>query len=182
MLDRIIRWARLRKVGTYLGRNVTALDVGCFDGALFGTYADHITRGVGVDPLLASSGDRGRFRFIRTPFPSPMLEGERFDVITMLAVLEHVDDASLPAWGAACYDHLEPGGRVIATVPSPQVDHVLSMLARLRLIDGIEVHQHHGFDPAALPDAFAGERLSIETHRRFELGLNHLFVFTKADA
>lgn len=178
-LDRVIRSARIRKVDPHLGRGVRVLDVGCFDGSLFAAYRARITDGVGIDPLLVATGDRGGFRFIKSSFPSPVLDGERFDVITMLAVLEHVPLDELGPWREACENLLEPGGRLIATVPSPRVDDILHLLGRLRLVEGIAAHEHHGFDPNDLPPVFTSAELIMTGHRRFELGLNHLFVFTK---
>jgi SAM-dependent methyltransferase len=181
-LDRLIRSLRVRQVGRHLGTGVRVLDVGCFDGALFAAYRDRIADGVGVDPLLEASGAWGGFRFVKAPFPSSMLRGQRFDVITLLAVLEHIDEDSLHTWRVACEELLEPGGRIIATVPSPRVDEILRLLARLHLVEGMEVHQHHGFDPAQLPHSFANGSIAMDTHTRFELGLNHLFVFRKVGA
>lgn len=181
-LDRVIRSVRIRKVSAHLGTGVSVLDVGCFDGSMLATYRARITHGVGIDPLIDATGEWGGFRFIKSPFPSCDLDGQRFDVITMLAVLEHVPADDLDRWRAACEDVLEPGGRLIATVPSPLVDDILHLLGRLRLIDGMSVHQHHGFDPRALPEILSSGQFRVAEHRRFELGLNHLFVFRKADA
>ena len=155
------------------------LDVGCYDGALFARYADRIAYGVGLDPQLAASGQRGKFRFHADGFPSAAVAEERFDVITFLAVLEHVDVATLGTWHEACDQLLATGGTIVATVPSPRVDDILHALIKLRLIGGMSVHQHHGFDPRQVPAAFAGASLSLVERRRFELGLNNLYVFKK---
>ena len=53
---------------------------------------------------------------------------------------------------------------------------------RLRLIEGMSVHEHHGFDPGHVPAAFASTTLSLVAQRRFELGLNNLYVFRKSQA
>jgi len=175
--DRLIRSLRLRHVGRFLPEGARVLDVGCYDGALFARYADRIVSGVGLDPMLASSGTRGKFRFVADGFPSEALGDERFDVITFLAVLEHVQAAELGAWRDACSRLLVPGGVVVATVPSPRVDDILTVLMRLHLVEGMSVHEHHGFDPGDVPAAFADTTLSLVEQRRFELGLNNLFVF-----
>ena len=41
----------------------------------------------------------------------------------------------------------------------------------------MEAHEHYGFDPRSVPEIFGSGRLRLERHRRFQLGLNHLFVF-----
>ena len=180
-LDRLIRSLRIRVVDPHLGSGVRVLDVGCFDGSLFALYRARITHGIGIDPLLVANGEWAGFRFIKSPFPSSALDGQRFDVITMLAVLEHVPANDLDQWREACEALLEPGGRLIATVPSPRVDDILHLFGRLRLVEGIAAHEHHGFDPEDLPPILSSGGLAVSEHRRFELGLNHLFVFTKRE-
>jgi SAM-dependent methyltransferase len=178
-LDRLLRSWRIRKVGQYLENGCSVLDVGCHDGALFRAYSDRISRGVGLDPLLERSGSLGRFRFVSGTFPSPLLGDERFDVITLLAVLEHVEPSELPSWHEACERLLTPGGCVVATVPSPRVDAVLEVLTRFHLIAGMSIDEHHGFDVSGVPSIFSGPAFELMVHRRFELGMNNLYVFKK---
>lgn len=183
-LDRMIRTLRIRQVGKHLAKKAVVLDVGCYDGALFSAYASQIERGVGIDPLLAGSGARGRFRFIADRFPSDALgtEDGLFDAIAFLAVLEHVPTQELPRWRVACEHLLKPGGIVLATVPSPRVDDILHLLRRTGLIEGMSVHEHHGLDPVLIPSVFSQGALMLTTRRRFELGLNNLYVFRKQAA
>src|SRR5205823_12169587 len=79
----------------------------------------------------------------------------------------------------ACYRLLQPGGRVIITVPAPLVDAVIAGLRRLRLADGMSLDEHHGFDPRTTPDIFTRHGFFLEYRRRFQLGLNNLYVFRK---
>jgi 2-polyprenyl-3-methyl-5-hydroxy-6-metoxy-1,4-benzoquinol methylase len=178
-VDRLIRSLRIRQVGRFLPEGARVLDVGCYDGALFARYAARISHGVGVDPLLATSGERGKFRFYADGFPSRLMREERFDVITLLAVLEHIETDDLVVWRDACARLLEPGGLIVATVPSPRVDDILHTLMKLHVIDGMSVHEHHGFDPGDVPAVFDGQSLSLIARRRFELGLNNLYVFRR---
>ena len=178
-LDLILRSWRIQKVKPYLRRGSAVLDVGCHDGALFRAFADRISRGVGVDPTLDHSTTIGRFRFVAGTFPSAIDGDERFDAITLLAVLEHVEPWELPSWCDACERLLAPGGFVVATVPSPLVDNVLDVLTRFHLIAGMSVDEHHGFDPSIVPSLFSRPSLRLAVRQRFELGMNNLYVFRK---
>ena len=79
----------------------------------------------------------------------------------MLAVLEHIPPHEQPGLAAACARHLKPGGYVIITVPNPIVDRILSWLKFLKLIDGMSLEEHYGFEPSLVPGLFgvAGMRL-----------------------
>jgi len=95
----------------------------------------------------------------------------------MLAVLEHVPDAAVLA--RECARLLAPGGRVVITVPDARVDRILDVLHRLRLIHGMSLEEHHGYDVGQTRPVFEGAGLKAAAWRRFELGLNNLFVFEK---
>jgi Methyltransferase domain len=104
-----------------------------------------------------------------------------YDVITMLAVLEHLDFDELAQWSQAAYELLAPGGLLVATVPSPAVDGILNVLVRLRVLDGMEVEQHHGVEPQKIVDAFRNGGFGVMESKRFQLGLNNLFVLRRAE-
>jgi 2-polyprenyl-3-methyl-5-hydroxy-6-metoxy-1,4-benzoquinol methylase len=95
----------------------------------------------------------------------------------MLATLEHIREVDPLA--RECRRMLRPNGRVIITVPSPRVDQVLQILRLVRLVDGMSLEEHHGFNPFETPDLFVRHGFEMEHCRRFQMGLNHLFVFKK---
>jgi 2-polyprenyl-3-methyl-5-hydroxy-6-metoxy-1,4-benzoquinol methylase len=178
-LDRLLRSWRIRKIRPYVRSGSTVLDIGCHDGALFSSLSDQISRGIGIDPTLVRSEAHGQFRFIPDMFPSDLLRGERFDVITLLAVLEHVESSELPRWRESFEQLLVPGGLVVATVPSPRVDRVLDVLTRFRLVAGMSIEEHHGFDASRVPSLLSSRGIELMVHRRFELGMNNLYVFKR---
>ena len=178
-LDRYIQRRRVDAALPWIPAGAHVLDVGCADGALFRLGASRIGSGVGVDSR--DDGEEwvdGPYERRTGRFPDVIRADERFDTIVMLAVVEHVHDAELKEWAAAVERLLVPNGRLVVTTPSPVVDHLLAIGIRLRLLDGMEAHEHHGFDPREVPTIFSSDRLRLERWRRFELGLNHLFVFT----
>lgn len=152
------------------------LDVGCADGALFERFGGRISGGIGIDPDATPATPRANVRIMRGWFPADVPD-ERFDVITMLAVVEHLPESAYADTGTAVARHLRPGGRLVITVPEPAVDRIVHLLGRVRLVDGMALHEHHGFATEEVARIFEPHGLRLVAHRRFQLGLNNLFVF-----
>jgi SAM-dependent methyltransferase len=153
------------------------LDVGCHQGEFLRRLGNRIGPSVGLDPL-AIPTTTNRYRLIAEALreSSPFADGS-FDVVVMLATLEHIRDKEPLA--RVCRRLLRPGGRIVITVPAPFVDGIVDWLRRLRLADGMCLEEHHGFDPTVTPAVFTRQGFQLEHHHRFQLGLNHLFVFRK---
>ena len=98
----------------------SVLDVGCGNG-LFFDRLDRFgeVRGVESDESLVPADSRHRARIHLGPFDSTFEPGRRFGLVLMLDVLEHLPDpvAALRKAGGL----LEPGGRVLITVPAFQL-------------------------------------------------------------
>jgi len=153
------------------------LDIGCHQGEFLQSLGDQIEPSVGLDPL-AATDTTSRHSLLRQPFAEPLAFGDAsFDSVIMLATFEHIRDREPLC--RECYRLLRPGGRVIVTVPSPGVDEILAILCRLRLADGMSLEEHHGFDPRTTPELFLHTGFVLEHRHRFQLGLNHLFIFRK---
>ena len=181
-LDRLLQDWRIAKARPYIGPGSRVLDVGCADGRLFRRLGSRIREGVGIDPDLGRSVVEGSCRLIAGNFPKDLDETSPFDVITMLAVVEHIPADQLTHVANACARWLKPGGVLVVTVPSPSVDRILHVLQGLRVIDGMSVHEHHGFDVEGIPSLFSGVGMSLVRRMSFQLGLNNLFVFRKGPA
>jgi 2-polyprenyl-3-methyl-5-hydroxy-6-metoxy-1,4-benzoquinol methylase len=178
-LDRFIQRWRVNKIRRYVPQGGRVLDIGCADGAMF-RQLRRIGSGVGVDPALVQSVQAGAFELIAGSIPDDLAPAQ-FDVATMLAVVEHLPEDVIAEMRDQCVRLLKPGGLVLITVPSPTVDNILKALIWLRLVGNMSFDQHHGFDVRTVPARFGGTGLTLVAHRRFQLGLNHLYVFRRVD-
>src|ERR1039458_7278622 len=145
-VDRWLQSWRIAKAGPYIKPGARVLDLGTADGSLF-KQLDWIAReSLGIDPTLKENARVRGVPLVAGYFPKDMPEVEPFDVITMLAVLEHFPAAAYSELASGCARFLKPGGHLVITVPSPVVDHLLKAMKSLRLIDGMSLEEHHGFE------------------------------------
>jgi len=176
-LDRFLQRWLITKVRPFIPKGARVLDIGCGDGALFRLCRRQIRQGIGLDPALTSPLKEEHFELIPGRFPEALTETEPFDVITILAVLEHIPESQLAPFAENCARILKPGGLLIITTPSLFVDHILNLLLALRIIDGMSLEKHYGFDPQQTPEIFSVPGLTLVKTTKFQLGLNNLFLF-----
>jgi SAM-dependent methyltransferase len=176
-LDRILQRWRIRRAIVHLPRRSRVLDIGADDGILLRETC--AVDSVGIDPNVPHDSTHEFGRMIRGSFPDDLPNHKPFDAIALLAVLEHIPRESQDSFAGACARHLAPGGRLVLTVPSPHVDRILSLLMALRLVDGMSVDQHFGYDVRETRGLFERAGLRLIRHERFQLGLNNLFVFER---
>ena len=176
-LDRALQRWRIAKAIAHVRPGDRLLDVGCHEGELIERVRGRVASATGLDPVAAPREGPG-LRILRGVFPGEIpFAPASFDCITALAVLEHVPDPA--GFARACAAVLAPGGRVVLTVPHAAVDRILDVLIALRLVDGMAHEEHHGFVAASTPALFEGAGLRLALCRRFQLGLNRLYVFAK---
>jgi 2-polyprenyl-3-methyl-5-hydroxy-6-metoxy-1,4-benzoquinol methylase len=176
--DQLFQAWRMRIAARWIPRGSRILDVGCHQGELFKYLGDAIKPSVGIDPLASAKNQ---------PFPHEILSIQlndnlslkdgSFDVMVLLATIEHITDKSMVAREAMRL--LRPHGRVVITVPSREVDKILDILIHLKLVDGMSLDEHHGFNVNELAGIFESEGLKLKLWKKFQLGLNNLFVFER---
>lgn len=177
--DKLLRNWRISKASPYIKTGHRVLDIGSADGALFERFELIMGEGLGIDSGLETPLEGRNWRLIKGWFPEDLPASGPFDVITMLAVLEHVPPSEQPAMASAVAERLKPGGHLVITVPSTLVDPIVDTLVKLRLMRAVGIEQHWGFDPTTTPEVFAAGALELVKSRRFQLGLNNLFVLRK---
>lgn len=74
--------------------------------------------------------------------PKLPFEDDFFSVITLLAVVEHLNPNSMAVLFQEAYRVLQPGGVVIMTTPAAWSDGILKTMAQLNLVSKEEIHEH----------------------------------------
>ena len=173
-MDRLLEFLRFTKAKKHIPKGTHLLDIGAGDGTFLRFISEHIRTGVGIDPLITTSLIFTDYQLLPGAFPYDFSTNDRFDVITLLAVIEHIPENEMILVENACWDYLHTGGRVIITVPHPIVDKILEVLKKFRLINGLALEEHYGFDPKTLTDIFS--RWTLLKKERWEFGCNYLFI------
>ncbi|MGD0016777.1 MAG: methyltransferase domain-containing protein [Verrucomicrobiia bacterium] len=107
--------------------------------------------------------------------PQLPFEDGYFSVITMLAVVEHLNPQSLVALFREAHRALRPGGTVIITTPAAWSDGLLHVMAHLRLVSEEEISEHQYAYTLPLLGWYFGMADFPMTKTRFgyfEFGLN----------
>lgn len=178
-LDRFIQRWRMRQAMRFIPTRARVIDIGAHEGELFEALGERLTKGFGVEPLRQTELRAEKFVVVPGFFPAVKPSEGDWTAVTMLAVLEHIPSTEQLALAAACHELLAHEGRVIITVPAKAVDHILAVLRWLRLIDGMSLEEHYGFEPTDTERIFGVSGFRLIHRSRFQLGLNHLFVFER---
>lgn len=162
-------------------RKGRVLDVGCGESPFFLMHTEFRER-YGLDQTV-DAGTIERYRGQGITLSSHDLHGERqapfpdgyFDVVTMLAVIEHIEPLRAPGLVRELYRLLRPGGRLVLTTPAAWSDKLLRTMASLRLVSPREIEEHKAaYTPSALRTLIAEAQFPPEHIRTgyFELYLN----------
>ncbi len=127
-------------------RSGRILDVGCGTSPLF-LMTTRFHEKYGLDKILdADARCRGQNIIIENHDMErketlPYGDGF-FDVVTMLAVFEHIEPADLVSTLKEVNRVLKPEGVYILTTPAAWTDRLLKILAKLKLVSKEEIEEH----------------------------------------
>lgn len=158
------------------------LDVGC------GSYPYFLSRvmfaaKVGVDKVIPASGQLDApidpsihlMSFDIAQSDTLPLHDQTVDVVTMLAVFEHIRKDRLVTLLNEVERVLRPGGIFVMTTPSGWTGPILSVLTVLGMVSKVEIDEHQdSYSAKAIRGIIAQTRLApmAAEYGYFELGMN----------
>ena len=74
--------------------------------------------------------------------PKLPFDDDFFSVVTLLAVVEHLDPANMALLFKEIYRVLKPGGQVVLTTPAAWSDGLLKFMSRVGLVSKEEIEEH----------------------------------------
>jgi len=178
-LDKYLQKKRVQQARPFLRPGDRLLEAGCADGIIFENISHLSFDSYGIDPQKNCCKAPAGFNLVVGQFPTNMPDAGRFDVITLLAVVEHFPRSSHSELADGCSRFLKPGGKIVVTVPSPVVDYILTFFKILGLVKGMSLDEHYGFSPALTKKIFCRPIFELIHHHKFQFGLNNIFVFLK---
>jgi len=178
-IDYLLQGQRIKQAKKYITGN-SILDIGCHYGELFEIIGKKKTiTGAGIDGVLDRKIEKEHYTLFPGYFPQDFPLEKQYDNITLLAVLEHIPLQELEQYPKLLSRYLNPNGRVIVTVPTKYVDYILDFLVFFKLIDGMDLEHHQDFERPIIKKLFTENGYKLIADKRFELGLNILYVFEK---
>jgi ubiquinone/menaquinone biosynthesis C-methylase UbiE len=185
LLEPFLRRLRIRRVLPIIRRfsGCRVLDIGCgWNADLLRSVEPYVASGTGID-FKAPDFNTDKIKTIKAHIEDtlPFKDGE-FDVVTMLAVLEHI--AQVDKVVSESYRVLRPGGILCGTVPSKIARPVLEILSfKLHIVNPKEIADHKTyFDRQSLRELFTKFGFKVLIHKYFQFGMNNFFVAQKAEA
>jgi len=156
------------------------LDIGCGrDHHLLEALAPLIVSSIGIDGKVEEvTRENYETRQMTIADQIPFPDGS-FDVVTMLAVLEHLSN---PEVVLGEIDRvLKADGRLLLTVPSRLAKPILEFLAfQLHLVSTEEIADHKKYyTKGDLTDLLGGTSLQLTRHCYFQGGLNNFCIAVK---
>ncbi|MCX7779219.1 MAG: class I SAM-dependent methyltransferase [Patescibacteria group bacterium] len=180
LIDSLIRLWRVRKIKKNIPKNCVLCDLGCGKSAyLLKKLSSKIKLGIGIDREIISFKENN-LQFINSDLNNFLpLENESVDCITMLSVLEHLENSEEVIREA--YRILKRGGVILITTPSEKAKNFLELLAfKLKITSAKEIKDHkHYFSKKEIEELLTRNGFSEIEIQTFELKFNYFIKALK---
>lgn len=149
LLEPLLAYLRARKANALIPpslRSGSILDIGCGTYPYFLAHTS-FTRKFAIDQVAHSPQAMETLQIACYSLnlerePKLPFAAEYFNVITMLAVIEHLNPTNMALLFRETYRTLKPGGRVILTTPAIWSNGVLKAFSRINLVSKEEIDEH----------------------------------------
>lgn len=177
VIDRLLQNVRYRRAADLIPNGSIVLDFGCGDGGFLRYLSPRISQGIGIDPFATPVKGDSCSILRHSPGQDFPVASNSVDVVTALAVVEHLDE---PSWFLKeAHRVLREDGRLIITTPSPCSKPLMEFLAfNLHVISEVDIRDHKTYYSSHAIHRLLDLYKAI-SYRTFQLGLNQLIVANK---
>lgn len=182
ILEPVLRYLRKRRVLPVIKqfKNCTILDIGCgWEARLLKDIEPYISKGVGLD-FKAPEINSDKIQTIKCTIHNKLpFEDNSFDVVTMLAVLEHLSEPQKMV--NEVFRVLKKDGIFCGTVPSIWSKPILEFLSyKLNIINPNEIKDHKDYyNQDKLYNLLNNVGFKDIKHSYFQLFMNNNFFAKK---
>ena len=174
-LSPFLRSARLSAVKPFIDGKV--LDFGCGSGALAGFVSKDNYVGVDINSISLA---KARTDYPNHVFVDEIPEGDPFQTIVSLAVIEHVKNPAkfLQTLAASLSEHST--ARIIVSTPHPSMDWIHDLGASIGLFSSHANEEHESLlERQELQDYGEQAGMNLEHYSRFLFGANQLAIYSR---
>jgi len=172
VLDKIIRAHRFKLARQHIAGS--CLDIGCHDGSFLKALS--FENKLGVDIKIPIQAREKNLVQIKLEEFNPT---DSFKTVTCLATYEHLNAEDRSHFWRISQNSLPLGGRVVMTIPHRFVDFIIECGRKLKVLDGMDAHQHKEVCLVELKRSAKTHGFEVIKFKKFQFGLNRMFVFQK---
>jgi ubiquinone/menaquinone biosynthesis C-methylase UbiE len=186
LLEGFLAKQRASKANSFIAeklRKGKILDIGCGSYPYF-LINTKFNEKFGIDPSIKQTlVSKEKVNLTKESLDKKLpYQSNNFNVVTMLAVFEHLENKNLVPILSEIERVLCNNGLLIITTPAPWSDKLLHFMARTGLISKEEIHEHkHNLSKKVIEDLINKAGFKKEKIRSgyFEFGFNMWFVVSK---
>lgn len=183
VLDKVIAHMRLSQVLKLVPDNSVVLDFSCGSQAfLLKHLANRISYGKGIDFGIKKEKPFENISIepMASDYGVLKRDSHKYDVITMLAVIEHVPLKDVVRLLKLLKSKLKKDGKIVMTTPTTRGQFVLELLAfKLHIISEKQILDHKKYynkeDFVSLSKDIG---MKLESYATFQIGMNSIIVLS----